>query len=927
MTIEGVVVGDYPGNDIDNDIDGFYMQEEDDDADANPATSEGIFVYLPSNTPNVTERDRVRVTGTATEFQNQTQIGSVTQVQICSSDNTVTPATVSLPVADSTFLERYEGMLVQFNQVLYVTEYFQYDRFGEVVLSSGDRLFQPTHLAEPGAPANAIQTSNDLNRIIIDDRENDQNPETLFFPPPAFALNNTFRGGDMVTNLGGVLVFSWGGNSASPNAYRVRPSTLVPELDVESANPREAAPTIPGSTLTVASFNVLNYFTTLDERGAETPLEFERQTTKIITALLQLDADVVGLIEIENHPADEALDDLVSRLNANTPGLYAAINTGVIGSDEIKVALIYKPASVTPVGSPAVLDNVDPFNRNTRPPLAQTFEQNSNGAQFTVVVNHFKSKSSTGCPTGSDPNANAGDGQGCWNEDRVLAATELLAWLATDPTGSGDTDILIIGDLNAYAMEDPIDVLKAGGYTDLLNFFKGADAYSFLFGGQFGYLDYAMGTSSIVSQVVGVEEWHINADEPDVLDYNTNFKPQSQIDLYEPNAFRSSDHDPLLVGLNLLPVEVPVPDFDGDGKGDILWRNTSDGINDIWLMDGATTTAFGRLIPIPALDRKVFGAGDFNADGKADIFWRNMSNGANVIWAMDGTTIVEARALISVPNLNQVIVGTGDFNRDGNIDILWRNQNTGSNTLWLLDDLRRTSVVLPARTDTRQEVVAVADFDGDEDADMLWRNRNTGAVSIWLLENNTIVTESSLPIPSLDFAAVGAGDFDGDGKFDVLWRNQATGQSYLWLMDGASRTRVNLPTLPNLANKVAGLNDIDGDGDTDILWRNTVGGANFVWFMDNAIRTGADLLARGDTAFQMVGMNVNNYDDSGDIGPAFAGDDDIWGIEPSATLVAEAPAIDEVLSEAPLADMVEGPVIVDELLVQTQRVFLPIVMR
>ena len=145
-----------------------------------------------------------------------------------------------------------------------------------------------------------------------------------------------------------------------------------------------------------------------------------------------------------------------------------------------------------------------------------------------------------------------------------------MDWLATDPTGSGDPDFLIMGDLNSYAQEDPIDAIKAGAddiagtgddYTNLIAQFQGAYAYSYTFDGQAGYLDHALANASLLGQVTGAADWHINSDEPDVLDYDTRFKPPAQDALYEPNAYRTSDHDPVIVGLT--PNAAPTVDAGG----------------------------------------------------------------------------------------------------------------------------------------------------------------------------------------------------------------------------------------------------------------------------------------------------------------------------------------------------------------------------
>ena len=235
-------------------------------------------------------------------------MSSLTSLEVLSSGNSVTPAHVALPFASATAPEAWEGMLVTFDQPLYVTEYFQLARFGEVVLSGSGKLDQPTAVANPGADAMAIQAANDLNRIKIDDALQNQNADPIVFGGGGNPLTaeNPLRGGDSVTGLTGVMTYTWGGNAASPNAYRVRPvgdlsdSGLVPGGGVpvfESENPRPPQPQDVGGTLKVASFNVLNYFLTLDDgtnvcgpvgntqecRGANSAAEFERQRTKLIS--------------------------------------------------------------------------------------------------------------------------------------------------------------------------------------------------------------------------------------------------------------------------------------------------------------------------------------------------------------------------------------------------------------------------------------------------------------------------------------------------------------------------------------------------------------------------------------------------------------------------------------------------------------------
>jgi len=545
-TIEGVVVGDYQGP---GQFNGYFVQEETPDQDSDPMTSEGIFVFSGSNVDNVGMGDLVRVRGNAGEFSGMTQISGVNAVAVCSTGASVPPTTVSLPVADIGDHERYEGMLVQYAQTLTATEVFNLGRFGEVLLSGVGRLYTPTAVAEPGAPAQAVMAENARSRIVLDDGDNRQNIDPTLYPQGGLSATNTLRVGDTLPGLTGILEFRFG-------AYRIQP---VGPVAFEQTNLRPAAAAAVGGNLKIASFNVLNYFNGdglgggfPTSRGAETQLELDRQEAKIVSALTAIDADVFGLMEIENDGGPtSALAELTAALNAATaPGTYAYIDTGVIGTDAIKVALIYKRAAVAPLGDWKILTSaVDPRFDDTRnrPALAQTFRHLGSGEALTVAVNHLKSK---GSACAGDPDT--GDGSGNCNVTRTLAAAALADWLATDPTGSGDPDAMIIGDLNSYTFESPIATLEAKGYTNLVRKYGGFTAYSYVFQGESGYLDHALATSSLEAQVTGATEWHINPDEPTVLDYNVNFKSANQVNtLYDDGPYRSSDHDPVIVGVQL----------------------------------------------------------------------------------------------------------------------------------------------------------------------------------------------------------------------------------------------------------------------------------------------------------------------------------------------------------------------------------------
>ena len=117
---------------------------------------------------------------------------------------------------------------------------------------------------------------------------------------------------------------------------------------------------------------------------------------------------------------------------------------------------------------------------------------------------------------------------------------------------------LIIGDLNAYTEEDPIHVLEDAGYVGLSELLIDEDErYSFVFDGFSGELDHGLASPELLGDVTGATIWHINADEALILDYNLDFGRDPS--LYESNAYRSSDHDPLIIGLDLDVTVPPVP--------------------------------------------------------------------------------------------------------------------------------------------------------------------------------------------------------------------------------------------------------------------------------------------------------------------------------------------------------------------------------
>ena len=605
VTVEAVVTG------VINSSSGqssFFLQEEDADWDADNRTSEGIFVF--SSTP-VSVGDKLRVTADVGEAFGLTELTNVASMQVLATGHAL-PSITQITLGMGPDFEAYEGMRVELvtgsQDPLTVITNFNLDRFGEVIVAEGNQV-QPTQIFDPdlqAADIAALAAQNEANRLTIDDMSTESNPDILRLidsgdgtpleaGDPITEDGPTLRLGSEITSITGVMDQRFGG-------YRLQsdgPLDTVPGTN-EEARPDEA-PEV-GGDLTVASFNVLNYFTTLsgqtgpngnlNPRGARTPEDLERQTDKIVAALLELDADIVGLQEIENNGfgSDSAIQALVDALNAEAgAGTYAFVDPGsaFVGTDAITTGLIYKPDAVSLVGSAilafqetsaattfAIADQlqaeigsteVGDFQRN-RPALAATFED-ADGNEVTIAVNHFKSKGDSGLEdlaeaaiaAGAtqqliddllaDPNYDQGDGQGFWNQVRADASAELAAWLQGNPTGATDTsNILVLGDLNAYAKEDPVQTAEAAGYTNLADQFLGDEAYSFVFDGQRGTLDYGLASESILDNITGVAEWHINADEPDLLNYNSRFNNPL---FYNDDFYAASDHDPLLIGLNL----------------------------------------------------------------------------------------------------------------------------------------------------------------------------------------------------------------------------------------------------------------------------------------------------------------------------------------------------------------------------------------
>ncbi|MBR7892554.1 ExeM/NucH family extracellular endonuclease [Burkholderia multivorans] len=542
VSIEAVVTADFGGTDG---FGGFFVQQADPQRRNQPGVSEGLFVYAPK--ARAKAGDLVHVTGKVEEKYGQTQLTLSGAIAVCANGQTVTPATLTLPVESANAFAAYEGMLVRLPQTLTVTDNYELGRYGSVLLSNG-RLRTPTSVVPPSQAQSQID-ANARNRLILDDGSNKQNPASVPYPAPQLSAANTLRTGYTVRDVQGVLEVRYG-------AWRVQPvpGAAAPTFDAR-ANPRTNAPARdPHANLRVASFNVLNYFNgnglgggfdDPNNRGAKTYQEFQRQEAKIVSALKALDADVIGLMEIQNNGYGEL--SAVRQLAAKLGGAWRVVDPGTsrLGGDAIAVAMIYDSRKVEPVGRAATLA-IDDKNRQ---PLAQSFRRIGGKQALTIVVNHLKSKN---CPDATSDDLDQGDGQGCWNPTRTRAAAKLADWLAGTPTGVAGQGVLLIGDFNSYTYEDPIRLLESRGYRNLVSRWIGANAYSYVYNGEAGYLDHALASLPLASHVKAVHEWHINADEPVALQYTLAYKSaEQQQTYYAPDAYRSSDHDPVLIDIAL----------------------------------------------------------------------------------------------------------------------------------------------------------------------------------------------------------------------------------------------------------------------------------------------------------------------------------------------------------------------------------------
>ena len=596
VTTVGVVTASYPAAEsgLGATLDGYTIQTPGSGGawDEGRASSDALFVNAGKNGQVPAPGTCVRVTGTVGEFpattatgnpQSLTQLSATgfAQVDGCEA---VAPTPVTGVPADGQ-AEPYESMLLAPQGTWTITDNYQTNQYGTLALTPGpEPLRSATDVVAPGQAARDYEAANAARVIALDDGTNTNLLKGAATEVPYAYLANgaPARVGYHVSFDGPVVL------EPRHGSFVFQPTSMVaghPDRSpVTITGQRPGAPTVGGDTR-VATFNVLNYFSDLgvDEagctgypdrtgafvtakkcrvRGAFSHEAFANQQAKIVAAINALGADVVALEEIENPLAvgsstdrDASLARLVEALNeAAGAGTWAYVpSPPIIPADEdvIRVAFIYKPARVSPVG-PSIIHDDPAFTGLARQPLAQEFArvspERAAAPTFVVIANHFKSKGSVpdGAPAGNTDN---GDGQGNANAIRVAQARALASFAAR----YADKPTLLVGDFNSYSQEDPIKTLEGAGWARV----SGAGPASYVYSGRSGSLDHVFANAAAEPLLAGVTSWAVNAQESVAFEYS-RAGMNAHLSVEADNPYRSSDHNPEIIGLTLLGAD-PAP--------------------------------------------------------------------------------------------------------------------------------------------------------------------------------------------------------------------------------------------------------------------------------------------------------------------------------------------------------------------------------
>ncbi len=563
---------------------GYYVQTPGSGGDAAGAArtaSDALFIYSPTTAGTVQSGDYLELTGVVSEFANQTQltVEAAGLQKLSEAAPEVKPTAFEMP-ANEAAREALEGMLVAPQGPYTVTDNYSLNQYGEIGLAAGTSpLVQPTAVATYGSAEYAgVVAENALRAIKLDDGASTnflKDATTKAQQLPYLTTTDPVRVGSPAQFRTDVIL-GYGNNS-----WKFQPLVPLTSATTEQAQPASFTTTRPdgpadvGGNLKLASFNVLNYFTTTGDqlsgcifytdrdgnpitvkegcnaRGAANAENLQRQQSKIVAAITKAGADVVSLEEIENSAQfgknrDDALSKLVDALNVKAPGVWDYVRTPanappLSDEDMIRTAFIYKKAVAEPVGESIIHNDTVAF-ASARKPLAQVFKPvgADDDKKFIAIVNHFKSKGSAATPDDTDK------GQGASNIARTKQAESLLAFSKDLQASKGTDKVFLIGDFNAYGKEDPINVLTGAGYADLE---VGTGKHSYLFGGMVGSLDHILASPAAAGIVTGTDIWNINSVESVALEYSRY--NNNVTNYYAGDEFRASDHDPVVVGLNL----------------------------------------------------------------------------------------------------------------------------------------------------------------------------------------------------------------------------------------------------------------------------------------------------------------------------------------------------------------------------------------
>ncbi len=510
VTIQGIVTL------IQTDF-GLYIEEP--GSDANDRTSNGIFIQSSNWPAGLAQGSLVSVKGEVAEIGKGryplTTITKVEGITQCASGQALPLTLVTLPLSGPG-REALEGMRIQIDDPLLVTDVYQYGR-GSFTLSGNGLQFVPTEVMAPGP---------DTARLLAQNR--------AFALPSMLTESMDHPGlltsGTSVNLITGVLAHDGWGLRVSLQSLSSDPAAKFTAPEIATAG-----------TLRYVGMNLHNYFNGDGKgfgfptpRGAETADQFQQQRMRIGAAIKVLDPHVLAVMELENDgfDADSAAEDFI-QLASSATGKQWAVTRPVrddTGTDKITVGLFYRSDKLKAIGDAQTLTG--PEFKRSRQPQAQVFQILPDGEKILVVINHLKSKGS--CPD-SGANADQKDGQGCWNPIRQTSAQIMSAWAKNVAKTAGTDNILILGDMNAYRNEDPIGAIRDAGFTELMDEKQG-QTWSFVYFGQHGTLDYAFASDALLGKVQQAFIWNVNAALP------------ANMELPLP-WLRFSDHDPVVVDI------------------------------------------------------------------------------------------------------------------------------------------------------------------------------------------------------------------------------------------------------------------------------------------------------------------------------------------------------------------------------------------